>query len=270
MTERSFSNDELMTVALARELRDGEVGMTGANSTIPVAASLLAQQLHAPDLTLILPSGVVNPLPGRLYRSASDGRWAVGAEAIGSAYDLFELSENGMLDFMFYGGVQIDRRGNINLTRTGPADGPPRFRGPGLANISFAVVCGRILLYSSVHSERTFVERVDYLTAPGHLEGGDSRRAAGIDTQGPVYCITPLAAMEFDDLRRLQVRTVHPGVAEATVKARTGFALDGADWPTTEPPSPEELRVLRNVVDRTGELRRSSLPVAAPSAGEAQ
>lgn len=140
----------------------------------------------------------MNPRPGRLYRSASDGRWLAGAEAVGTFYDLFEVSENGRIDAMFYGGVQIDRRGNINLTQTGPAEGPPRFRGPGLANISFAVVCRRIFLYTAVHSPRTFVERVDYLTAPGHLDGPGARARAGISTDGPVFCITPLAALGFD------------------------------------------------------------------------
>ncbi|HEX6510868.1 MAG TPA: CoA transferase, partial [Chloroflexota bacterium] len=60
-----YSTAELMVVALARELRDGDLAMTGATSEVPVAACLLAQQLQAPNLTLILPSGVVNPRPGR-------------------------------------------------------------------------------------------------------------------------------------------------------------------------------------------------------------
>ncbi|HLG69699.1 MAG TPA: CoA-transferase [Chloroflexota bacterium] len=246
-----WSVKELMVVALARELRDGDLAMTGATSDVPVAACLLAQQLHAPNLTLILPSGVVNPRPGRLYRSASDGRWIDGAEAVGSGYDLFELSENGRLDVMFYGGVQIDRFGNINLTRVGD------FRGPGLANISFAVVAKRICLYSMSHTRRTFVKDVDYLTAPGHLEGGISRRQAGITTEGPVFCITPLACMGFTpDTKELTVRSVHPGVTASTVETQTGFDLpEPPPWPETPPPTDEELTALREVVDRTGVLR---------------
>jgi len=247
----AYTTKELMVVALARELRDGDLAMTGATSDVPVAACLLAQQLHAPNLTLILPSGVVNPAPGRLYRSASDGRWIEGAEAIGSGYDLFELSENGRLDVMFYGGVQIDRHGNINLTRVG------NFRGPGLANISFAVVAKRICLYSMAHNRRTFVERVEYLTAPGHLEGGASRREQGIATEGPVFCITPLAALGFTpDTRELTVRSVHPGVDAEQVIENTGFELpQPPPWPETPPPSSQEMHVLREVVDRTGILR---------------
>lgn len=247
---------ELMAVELARELRDGEVGMTGASSDIPVAACLLAQQLHAPNLTLVLPSGVVNPRPGRLYRSASDGRWSMGCEAIGTAYDLFELSENHRLDFMFYGGIQIDRHGNINLTQVGNGS-PPRFRGPGLANVSFAVVTKRIFLYSLRHSSRVFVPQVDYLTAPGHLDGGSSRAAAGIRTPGPQLCVTPLVTFDFDPGGHLRVRSMHSGVGEQEVRAATGFPLpaNGSGWPSTPGPSSEELRVLREAIDPTGVLR---------------
>jgi glutaconate CoA-transferase, subunit B len=260
--------DELMTVLLARELRNGDLAVTGASSLVPVAACLLAQQAHAPDLTLVLPSGVVNPRPGRLYRSASDGRWVPGAEAVGNGYDLFEMSENGRLDVMFYGGVQIDKHGNVNLTATGLDQGPgPGFRGPGLANTSFAVVSGRIILFSSTHTPRTFVDRVEYLTAAGHLDGGTSRADAGITTAGPVLCITPLVTFDFDEEHHMRVRSVHPGVSAEQVIDRTGFALPTQPpWPRTEPPTTEELWTLRHVVDTTGELRAGR---KAPARGAA-
>ncbi|PXY23856.1 CoA synthetase [Prauserella sp. PE36] len=245
-----------MAVLLARQLRNGEIGMMGASSEIPVAAALLAQCLHAPDLTVIMPSGAVNPRPGRLYRSSSDGRWFTGCEAIGTAYDLFELSENGRLDFMCYGGVQLDRFGNINLTRTGPFGEPPRFRGPGLANISMAVTAKRTLLFSTAHSPRTFVERVDYVTAPGHLSGGTQRRRAGIATAGPQVCITPLAVFGFPEPEHaMTVSSLNPGIEPGRVLDATGFALPPPPWPATEPPTGEELGALRAVVDRTGVLR---------------
>jgi glutaconate CoA-transferase, subunit B len=244
-----------MAIVLSRELRDGELGMMGATSLVPVAASLLAQQLQAPNLTVILPSGIVNPKPGRLYRSASDGRWASGAEAIGTAYDLFELSENGRLDFMFYGGIQLDRYGNINLTQVGTAQ-PPAFRGPGLANISFAVMAKRYFLFAMSHTARTFVERVDYRTAPGHLEGDDSRSRAGITTEGPVFGITPMIAFDFDERKHMRVRSIHEAIDPQTVIEATGFSWpEGAPWPVTPEPSELELTTLRGTVDTTGLLR---------------
>jgi glutaconate CoA-transferase subunit B len=250
-----FSLDELMTVLLARELRDGDLAVTGASSLVPVAACLLAQRTHAPNLTLITPAGVVNPQPARLYRSASDGRWVEGAEAVGTAYDLFEMSENGRLDVMFYGGVQIDRRGNINLTGTGYHHSDrPRFRGPGLANTSFAVVSKRILLFSAAHTARTFVESVEFLTAAGHLDGAGARERLGITTAGPVLCVTPLVTFDFDEGKSMRVRSIHPGVDPAQVVLNTGFELPKGPWPETTPPTINELAMLRNLVDPTGEL----------------
>jgi glutaconate CoA-transferase, subunit B len=251
----SYSNDELMTVLLARELRNEDLAVTGASSLVPVAACMLAQIMHAPDLTLITPAGVVNPAPPRLYRSASDGRWVEGAEAVGTAYDLFEMSENGRLDVMFYGGVQIDRRGNINLTGTGyGTDGRPQFRGPGLANTSFAVVSKRILLFSAAHTPRTFVEKVEFLTAAGHLNGPGDRERHGITTEGPVVCVTPLVTFEFDTEKCMQVRSIHPGVDPDDVVRNTGFPLRLASWPRTDAPTSEELSLLRRFVDPSGEL----------------
>jgi glutaconate CoA-transferase, subunit B len=252
---------ELMVVELSRQLRNGELVMTGASSRIPVAAALLAQLRQAPDLTLILPSGAVNPSPGRLYQSASDGRWCRSCEAFGTAYDLFELSENGRLDVIFYGGVEVDRFGNVNLTqvpdRSEPGS-PPGFRGPGLANISFAVTARRVLLYSAQHSRRTFVSRVSYLTAPGHLSGGAAgRRAVGIDTAGPQYCITPLATLAPDpDSKALRLRSIHPGVDVDQVQAATGFDVGSTDQ-VTAAPTREELDCLRSAVDRDGTLRQA-------------
>jgi glutaconate CoA-transferase subunit B len=251
-----YSAAELMTVLISRELRDDDIAVTGASSLVPVAACLLAQRLHAPNLTLISPVGVVNPRPRRLYRSASDGRWLEGAEAVGDGYDLFEMSENGRLTVMFYGGLQIDRRGNINLTGVGyDKAGKPKFRGPGLANTSFAVVAGRIILFSAAHSRRNFVEKVDFVTAAGHLDGPGGRERLGISTQGPVVCVTPLATFDFDQTKSMRVRSLHPGVEPLQVIENTGFSLGAPDsWAVTDPPSDEELAVLRRQVDPTGEL----------------
>ena len=62
-TDVGYSARELMAVVIARDLADGWIGMSGANSEIPVAAALLAQRTHAPNLTLLTSSGFVNPKP---------------------------------------------------------------------------------------------------------------------------------------------------------------------------------------------------------------
>jgi glutaconate CoA-transferase subunit B len=64
--------------------------------------------------------------------------------------------------------------------------------------------------------------------------------------------------MDFaEETKRLRLHSVHPGVSAAEVRAQTGFFLEApASAPLTEPPTEEELRVLRTRVDLKGVLRR--------------
>ena len=108
---------ELMAVLLARELRDGEVVVAGGvRSAVPMAAVFLAQNLRCPNIQLVMGMGVVNPRPDRIWPSAGDYRYAADCEGFVSMDEIFELSEIGRFDVAFYGGLQIDRFGNANLT----------------------------------------------------------------------------------------------------------------------------------------------------------
>lgn len=246
-----------MAVFLARQVQDGEMSMPGVSSHIPIAACLLAQKMHAPNLTFLMPSGAVNPKPRALYPSSTDYRYFEGAEAVLDFYEVFENSERFTMDFFCYGGVQVDKYGNINLTAVGGDLKKPKFRGPGLANISFAVTSARTYLYVRSHTKRVLVERVDYLSAPGHIDGPDGRARAGIVTTGPVLCITPLAVFDFpEETRSMRLVSLHEGVTREQVVENTGFQFDVLDeLATTEPPTEEELTILRGEIDTTGLLR---------------
>ncbi|HEX2171827.1 MAG TPA: CoA-transferase [Dehalococcoidia bacterium] len=258
MTNRTvgYAPQELMAIVIARDLEDGLVGMSGANSEIPVAASLLAQRLHAPNLTLLTSSGFVNPKPVELFPSSCEYRFTRGAEAILNFYEVFENSERG-LDFMFYGGIQIDQYGNVNLTYVGGTYDRPRFRGPGLANVSMGVMCPRIYLYPTNHTKNTFVERVDFVTIPGWLDGPEGRRRAGIETPGPRLVVSPRAVLDFEPAtRRMRLVSVHEHSSVEDVVANTSFELVIPDQvPITPPPTVEELRTLREEIDVAGVLR---------------
>lgn len=248
-----YSVRELMAVLLSRELRDGEVIVGGGvRSAMPMAAAFLALRRHAPNATLILGMGAVNPRPDRIYSSAGDPRYAQSCEGFVSMDDIFELSEAGKFGVAFYGGLQIDRYGNANLTWVG-GEGR-RVRGPGVANSTLAVTVGRTILYAEHHEPRLFVERVDYNTLPGHL--GDGGRPAGAG-EGPGLCVTPLGVFDFPKPRfTMAVRSLHPGVSRDEVAARTGFDLSWPDGepPASAPPSADELAELRHI-DPDGLLR---------------
>lgn len=246
---------ELQAVFLSRDLADGELGAAGASAAIPMAAMLLARLTHAPDLQ-IAGEMFVNPRPKRLWNSMLDDRALGACEAAETFLELFGHSHRG-LDFFFHNGLQVDRRGNINLHFVGGSLERPRMRGPGAANISYAATSRRFYICTATHTPRTFVPRVDFITSPGFLDGPESYRAAGLKG-GPRYCVTPLAVMDFEPLSlSMRLRSVHPWSTTEEVVERTGFELIvPPEVATTEPPYARELELLRTRVDPQGLLRR--------------
>ncbi|MGC9336120.1 MAG: acyl CoA--acetate/3-ketoacid CoA transferase subunit beta, partial [Anaerolineae bacterium] len=95
--------------------------------------------------------------------------------------------------------------------------------------------------------------KVDFVTTPGYLTGPGAREEAGLSPgTGPLYVVSNLALMGFDDeTKRMVLLKTQPGVSVDQVIAETGFELmipEHVD--TSEPPTAEELRILREEVDR--------------------
>jgi glutaconate CoA-transferase subunit B len=256
VTPPPYSAAELMAAVLARDLRDGETGVT-PYSPIIFAACRLAQLTHAPALTFWSGTLGVNPKPARLYETGADYRYLEGVEAIADFYDVFQYGETGC-SFMFYSGLQIDRFGNANNLGRGTDPRRPRVRAPGQANTSHPVSDERFYLFSTAHTPDVFVPRVDFVTIAGFLDGGDSRRRAGLPGGGPRLCVTDRAVMDFDPAARtMRLASVHEGHTVEEVRAHTGFPLPApGEVPVTPPPTGEELDLLRRVIDPTGVLRR--------------
>src|SRR5204862_1235631 len=128
----------------------------------------------------------------------------------------------------------------------------PKVRFPGSGGAcDLASLCWRTMVVTQQNAKR-FVEKLDFLTTPGYLTGPEARETAGLPRgSGPYRVITDLAVMGYaDESRRMQVRSLHPGVTLEQVRAATGFRLEVADSPaTTEPPRELELRILRDEVD---------------------
>src|SRR5260370_41845078 len=102
---------ERMSIAISRELADGEVVLTGAASAVPLAACLLAQALHAPSLTILGAGGYINPR--RLVPEFTAG-WDCHPVAIADMSDVVSITGRGR-DLMFNGGMQIGRSGSVDL-----------------------------------------------------------------------------------------------------------------------------------------------------------
>ncbi|WP_406381696.1 CoA-transferase subunit beta [Streptomyces sp. NBC_01618] len=246
------SPSEVMTVAASRILEDHKVIFAGIGQ--PLVAAALARRRQAPNLTVVLEGGMIgiDLMPGELPDSTNEMRAAVGAEMVTSATDIFLLAQRGFFDYGFLGAAQVDMYGNVNTSVIGHHDRPStRLPGPGGGN-DIASLCNQTVIVTN-HELRRFVEKVDFVTSPGYLTGGDSRRSAGLRHGGPSWVVTDLACMDFDEeTRRMRVRHLQPGVTLAQVRAATGFELLVADEVTTlEPVTEGELSVLRRL---TGDL----------------
>ncbi len=255
MPDIECSAHELIAILLSREIRDNEVGSWGVGGTIPMAAVRLAQHLHAPGV-IIGGERVYNPKPSRLAVGFGDPVLLERAEAIEGFWELFGHWHKGV-DFFFYSGMQIDAYGNLNLHAIGDISAP-KLRGPGVANISLAQTCRRIFLYATDHSPRRFVDKVDFISVPGHIREPSAKSKAGLKSTGPALCVTPIAVMDFDPATlRMRLRSIHGGVTEEDVRARTGFEFaDGPAVEITTAPTARELKVLRTLVDPGGLLRK--------------
>jgi glutaconate CoA-transferase subunit B len=251
---------EYMVIALAQGLRDGEWGACGAYSEIPMTAFMLAQRQHAPNMWWMSGGGgAINPRC-TLVESSSSYRTHEGAEAVFSIEDIVDYEFGGWRrtpNVGLFGGIQVDRRGNVNMVGIG--DYPRlRLRGPGTVGLAFGAHFHRSMIYLHDHNARVLCEAVDYISAPGHSERSDRHTRAHV--RGPERVVTPQAVFGFDAGGLAELRSITPGFGETEVREHTGFDFATApDLGETDAPTPEQLAIIREEIDPHGLLTRVSL-----------
>lgn len=243
-----YSASELLTVMAARKLRGGASVFAGVG--LPLLAAVMARTTHTPRLMIVVEGGVFDPemLPGRLPISTNEMRDAHRAAMLTTITDTFLYAQRGFLQYGFIGGAQIDRFGNVNSSLIGPHQ-RPKVRLPGSGGANDIISLCREVMVVTMHEPRRFVPAVDFITSPGFLRGGDSRRAAGLRFGRVSQVITNLGLLGFDETEHtMQLEAVHPGVTVEAVRAATGFELVIPDEvATTQPPSAAELELVRNL-----------------------
>jgi glutaconate CoA-transferase subunit B len=251
-----YTASEMMICASARELAGARVVFVGIG--LPNIACNLAQRTVAPDLELVYEAGVYGARPSRLPLSIGDPCLVTGATAVLGMPQLFQYYlQGGLIDVGFLGAAQIDRYGNLNTTVIGRYE-RPKVRLPGSGGAcEIALLAGRVLIVSRLN-RRTFVERLDFVTSPGHLDGGESRARLGHYGQGPTAVITDMGIFRFDrDTREMVLAELHPGCSVEAVQEQVGWPLKVADdLAETPPPTPEELRIMREELDPAGRERQ--------------
>src|SRR5216683_6163858 len=238
---------ELLAVISARLLGDGQVVFAGVG--IPLLAATLAQRLHAPGLTILFEGGTIGAFvePGQLPPSTNEQRCTRRANMVLGSTDVLLLLQRGYVDIGFMGGAQIDQYGNLNSSFIGDPDNPTtRLPGTGGGNDISSLTD---MIVAMKHEKRRFVRKVDFITSPGFVRGGTSRRDAGLIAGGMYRVVTDLGIFGFEEgSKRMELLALHPGVTADQVQANTGFELlIAADLESSEPPAENELAVLRHL-----------------------
>jgi glutaconate CoA-transferase subunit B len=249
--DHEYTSLELMAAAGARELKDGEIVAVGLG--LPVVASFLAKRTHAPNITLLFELGVVDPEPIDTAVGLADPRIWYRAKIFSSFADMLgTVLHRGLVDVGFLGGLEIDAYGNLNTTLLGDPRGKFRhFTGSGGANDIASSARRTITIIR--HEARKLNEAVAFVTSPGYLRGGGDREAAGL-AGGPSRVITDKALFDFHpESKRMRLLSIHPGTTLEDVLATMSFQpIVPDDLPTTEPPTVEQVRLIREEIDPEG------------------
>ncbi len=245
-----YNGTELMICLASRTMVDRTTAFIGTG--VPMLAASLAQRMHAPNLMAVFEFGGTGAILEKLPLAVGDMRtYNKGLYASGIC-DIMETSQRGFIEYGFLGGAQIDPYGNLNSTVIGPQPKPKvRLPGSGGAN-DVGSACWQTIIIMR-QSARSFVKKVDFITTPGYLSGPGARERAGLPANtGPYMVVTDLCTLDFDaQSKRMRLKALNPGIEQQQVIENTGFELIVPDQVgRNEPPTDEELRILRTEVDK--------------------
>jgi glutaconate CoA-transferase subunit B len=225
--QRAFRDEELLADVIARLVGDVRHVAVGNASPIPATAALLARARNGGQRPY------VSLLQSRRHNFFTDG-----------GRELFDCAGQGRIDVFFLSGGEIDGEGNINLVSIGD-HARPKVRFPGSFGAAYLYyVVPKLILFRTEHSRRTLVPKVSFVSAPGTSPENVHRPG------GPIALVTNRCLFSFDRTRRrFALVSVHPGHSVEELIEHTGFDFDRPEQvPTTDPPSPETLRLMREVV----------------------
>ena len=255
MTDRPYTASEMMITAAARALAGVRTVFVGVG--LPNIACNLARRTVAPRLELIYEAGVFGARPARLPLSIGDPTLVTGSLCTMSMADLFGCYlQGGRIEVGFLGGAQVDRFGNLNTTVIA-SYAKPKVRLPGSGGACEIAIHARRLFYIMRLSKRAFVWKLDFLTSPGFLDGGDTRSRLGMPGSGPQLVVTDKALFDFSAPdHEMRLVSLYPGVTFDEVSADVGWPLSKADQVGETPaPTPAELDCIRLELDPAGTYR---------------
>jgi len=259
MSDPGFAREELMTIAAARLLWNGCVCFVGIG--LPSAACNLARLTHAPDIVLVYESGTIGTRPGVLPLSIGDGELAETASCVVPLPEVFShYLQAGRVDVGFLGAAQIDRFGNLNSTVVGPY-ASPKVRLPGAGGAPEIAAHAKQTFVMLAATPRSFVERLDFRTSGGFLEGHGARARTTARGGGPRAVITDFGMLAPDpETEELRLVALFPGATVEEAKGKVGWPLAVAGRvDAIAAPTALELETLRALHARTKAAHRRAV-----------
>ncbi len=253
----SFNEREMQICIVARMVEDGRTYWVAGGGS-PMYAVLLAIKHYVPGAQYITEDGVIAPepmLPFEPVMTMVSSRAGYRALAWGTMNTAGNHAQLGLMDYGLLNTLQVDQHGNINSTAIGEYDGGARrFGGPGGAD-SIAALCWRTILMTD-QEKRKFVERVDFISSPGFLDGSEgARERVGLPTDtGPYRVVTPWAVYDYTSNRKLRLVARAPWVSVDQILAECQYPpVLADDIAVLDGPTEEELHILRTELDPRGQ-----------------
>ena len=250
-TERiEYNPSELLICSASRLMQDNTTAIIGTG--IPMLAAALAQKMHAPNLVAVFEFGGTGAILEQLPMAVGEENTFHRALAASGICDVIETAQRGFIEYGFLGGAQIDKFGNLNTTVIGDYYHPTvRLPGSGGGN-DVGSLCWKTIAIMR-QDRRKFVDKLDFMTTPGYITGPGAREAAGLPPgTGPYRVVSNLAILNYHpDTKRMMLFATQPGITVDEVVQNTGFELVISDQLNENPPpTEEELKILRNEVDK--------------------
>ena len=240
---KNYTNKEMQAVTIAKTIEDGQIVIVGTG--LPLIGASLAKRCFAPNCNLIVESGLMDCAPIEVPRSVGDNRlmahcavqWP-NVRFIGFETNEWLHDENRMIAFI--GGAQIDPYGNVNSTCIGDYHNPKtRFTGSGGAN-GIATFVNTVIMMQ--HEKRRFIDKIDYVTSPGWIDGPDGR--------GPMAVVTDRGVLKFDEkTKRMYLAGYYPTSSPEDVIENTGFDIDVSRAVLLDAPDENVIRMIREEID---------------------
>jgi len=237
---------------------DREVVFVGIG--ISDLAGAVAKLVHTPNAILVAEAGYVGFPSVAVLVSPADNSAGAMAMCHQGLPEVLMDQQSGFIDAAYLGFAQMDKFGNVNVSYINRLQ--MKMNGSGGGG-DIASSAGRVV-YTVEFNPRQWVEKLDYMTETGFLDGSpDARKRANLVGGGPSAVVTDRGVFRFDsETHELYLAEVFPWQDEEDIeRLKKGIPWDlkiAKELKIIEPPTERELWALR-LMDPNGQYIIASI-----------